>query len=135
MAVPSAVAARWLEVTGCPVCEGYGMTETSPTVTCTPTDTTLHDGTAGLPLPSTEIRILDENQQPLPVGQEGEVAVRGPQLMAGYWQREAETKQFMTPDGFFRTGDVGVLDERGLSAVAGPEEGHDSGVGLQCVCQ
>ena len=114
MAVPSAVAARWQEVTGCPVCEGYGMTETSPTVACTPTDTTLHDGTAGLPLPSTEIRILDENQQPLPVGQEGEVAVRGPQLMAGYWQREAETKQFMTPDGFFRTGDVGVLDERGF---------------------
>ena len=114
MAVPSAVAARWREVTGCPVCEGYGMTETSPTVTCTPTDTTLHDGTAGLPLPSTEIRILDENQQPLPVGQEGEVAVRGPQIMAGYWQREEETREFLMPDGFFLTGDVGVMDERGF---------------------
>lgn len=114
MAVPSSVSARWQEVTGCPVCEGYGMTEASPTVTCTPTDTTVHDGTAGLPLPSTEIRILDEQLNPLPIGEEGEVAVRGPQIMAGYWQRPDETAAFMTPDGFFRTGDVGVLDERGF---------------------
>jgi len=114
MAVPSAVAARWREVTGCPVCEGYGLTEAAPTVACTPTDTTLHDGTVGLPLPSTEIRILDEKRQPLPAGQAGEVAVRGPQIMAGYWQREEETREFLMPDGFFLTGDVGVMDERGF---------------------
>ncbi|MDO5103606.1 MAG: AMP-binding protein [Lautropia sp.] len=114
MAVPSSVAAHWQEVTGCPVCEGYGMSEASPTVSCSPTDTKRHDGTVGLPLPSTEIRVVDEAMQPLPPGEVGEVLVRGPQVMAGYWQRPNETAEFMTPDGFFRTGDIGVLDQRGF---------------------
>lgn len=113
MAVPSAVAARWLEVTGCAVCEGYGLTEASPTVACTPTDTTRHDGTVGLPLPSTEVKIVDENLEEVAQGESGEVLLRGPQIMAGYWRRPDETAAFLLPDGFFRTGDVGVMDERG----------------------
>lgn len=114
MAVPSSVAAHWQEVTGCPVCEGYGMSEASPTVSCSPTDILQHDGTVGPPLPSTEIRVVNESMAVLPPGEVGEVLVRGPQVMAGYWQRPNETAEFMTPDGFFRTGDIGVLDQRGF---------------------
>lgn len=114
MAVPSAVAARWQAVTGCPVCEGYGMSEASPTVSCSPTDTRQHDGTVGPPLPSTEIRIVDDAMAALPPGEVGEVLVRGPQVMAGYWQRPDETAEFMTEDGFLRTGDIGVMDQRGF---------------------
>ena len=113
MAVPKAVARRWESVTGCPICEGYGLTEASPTVACSPTNTTTHDGTVGMPLPSTEIGIRDEALRPLPWGQPGEVVVRGPQVMAGYWQHAEDTRAVMTPDGFLRTGDIGVMDERG----------------------
>ena len=100
MAVPKAVARRWESVTGCPICEGYGLTEASPTVACSPTNTTTHDGTVGMPLPSTEIGIRDEALRPLPWGQPGEVVVRGPQVMAGYWQHAEDTRAVMTPDGF-----------------------------------
>ncbi|MDO4906049.1 MAG: AMP-binding protein [Lautropia sp.] len=114
MAVPSTVARRWQEVTGCPVCEGYGFTEASPTVSCSPTDTRRHDGTVGMPLPSTELKIVDEDGREVAPGEVGEVLVRGPQLMAGYWRRPEETAAYMTADGFFRSGDMGVLDERGF---------------------
>ncbi|MBN9428984.1 MAG: long-chain fatty acid--CoA ligase [Burkholderiales bacterium] len=117
MAVQKAVADRWLKITGCPICEGYGLSETSPSVTCNPTDTDAYTGTIGLPLPSTEVAILDDDGHPLPVGQRGEIAIRGPQVMAGYWQRPEETEQAMTADGFFKSGDIGVMDERGYITI------------------
>ena len=117
MAVQEAVARRWLEVTGCPICEGYGLSETSPSATCNPTDTDAYSGTIGLPLPSTEIAILDDDGRPVPLGQPGEIAIRGPQVMAGYWQRPDETAKVMTPDGFFKSGDIGIMDERGYTRI------------------
>ena len=117
MAVQQAVAEKWLKLTGCPICEGYGLSETSPGATCNPTDTTKYSGTIGLPLPSTEIAILDDDGNKLPVGQVGEIAIRGPQVMAGYWQRPDETATVMTPDGFFRTGDIGIMDAEGYTKI------------------
>jgi long-chain acyl-CoA synthetase len=117
MAVQRAVAEKWLKVTGCPIVEGYGLSETSPVATCNPTDTPAFSGTIGLPLPSTEIEILDDAGNPLPVGQVGEIAIRGPQVMTGYWNRPDETAKVMTPDGFFKTGDIGVIDERGYVRI------------------
>jgi long-chain acyl-CoA synthetase len=117
MAVQRAVAEKWLQVTGCPIVEGYGLSETSPVATCNPTDTPAFSGTIGLPLPSTEVAILDDAGQPLPCGQVGEIAIRGPQVMAGYWNRPDETAKVMTPDGFFKTGDVGISDERGYIRI------------------
>ncbi|MBX6424324.1 MAG: long-chain-fatty-acid--CoA ligase [Variibacter sp.] len=113
MAVQQTVAERWLAATGCPIVEGYGLTETSPTLTCNPPDNPRWSGTIGLPLPSTEISIRDEDGNELPIGETGEICARGPQVMAGYWQRPDETAQVMTRDGFFRTGDVGVMNARG----------------------
>ena len=113
MAVQKAVADKWLKVTGCPICEGYGLSETSPSATCNPTDTDAYSGTIGLPLPSTDIAILDDAGQPVPLGERGEIAIRGPQVMSGYWNRPDETAKVMTPDGFFKSGDVGVMDDRG----------------------
>ena len=117
MAVQRAVAEKWLKVTGCPIIEGYGLSETSPVATCNPSDSDAFSGTIGLPLPSTEVAILDDNGTPVPVGQVGEIAVRGPQVMAGYWNRPEETAKVMTPDGYFKTGDVGVIDERGFVKI------------------
>ena len=117
MAVQEAVAKRWLEVTHCPIAEGYGLSETSPVATANRTDTDKFTGTIGLPVPSTEIAILDEDGKHLPVGSTGEIAIRGPQVMAGYWQRPDETAKVMTPDGFFRTGDIGVTDEEGYTKI------------------
>ena len=117
MATQQAVAEKWLKITGCPICEAYGLSETSPGVTCNRTDTTKYTGTIGLPLPSTELAILDEEGNKLPVGQVGEISVRGPQVMAGYWQRPDETAKVMTPDGFFRTGDIGVMDADGYTKI------------------
>ena len=117
MAVQAAVAEKWLKLTGCPICEGYGLSETSPSATCNPTDTDAYSGTIGLPMPSTEIAILDDDGMPVPLGQPGEIAIRGPQVMAGYWQRADETAKVMTPDGFFKSGDVGVMDERGYTKI------------------
>jgi long-chain acyl-CoA synthetase len=117
MAVQRAVAEQWLQVTGCPIVEGYGLSETSPVATCNPTDTPAFSGTIGLPLPSTEVAILDDAGQPLPPGQVGEIAIRGPQVMAGYWNRPDETAKVMTPDGFFKTGDIGIADERGYIRI------------------
>ncbi|HUL67957.1 MAG TPA: long-chain-fatty-acid--CoA ligase [Burkholderiaceae bacterium] len=117
MAVQEAVAQKWLKLTNCPICEGYGLSETSPSATCNPTDTTAFTGTIGLPLPSTDVAILDDAGTHLPVGATGEIALRGPQVMAGYWKRPDETAKVMTPDNFFRTGDIGVMDERGYTKI------------------
>jgi len=117
MAVQQATARLWLEKTGCGICEGYGLSETSPTVTCNPTDSKAYTGTIGLPLPNTELALLDDDGREVPPGTPGEIAVRGPQVMAGYWQRPDETAQVMTADGFFRTGDIGLVDERGYFRI------------------
>jgi len=116
-AVQEAVAKVWLEVTGCPICEAYGLSETSPGVSANPTDTDVFTGSIGLPFPSTEILILDDEGQPVPLGQPGEIAVRGPQVMAGYWQRPDETAKVMTADGFFKTGDIGIMDASGYTRI------------------
>ncbi|KKO63815.1 Long-chain-fatty-acid--CoA ligase [Janthinobacterium sp. KBS0711] len=117
MALQRNVAERWLKLTGCPLIEGYGMSETSPVVTGNRVDITEFTGTIGLPFPSTEVAILNDDGVEVPLGEPGEIAVRGPQVMAGYWQRPDETAKSMTPDGFFKTGDVGVMDERGYVKI------------------
>ncbi|HKO68616.1 MAG TPA: long-chain-fatty-acid--CoA ligase [Burkholderiaceae bacterium] len=117
MAVQQAVAEKWLKLTGSAICEGYGLSETSPSATCNPTDTTKYTGTIGLPLPSTDIAIMDDDGKLLPVGSVGEIAIRGPQVMAGYWQRPDETAKVMTSDGFFRSGDIGVMDADGYTKI------------------
>ncbi|MDR5780397.1 long-chain fatty acid--CoA ligase [Caballeronia sp. LZ065] len=117
MAVQEAVAKRWFAATGVPIVEGYGLSETSPCVTCNPTTATEYTGTIGLPLPSTEVAIRDDDNRDVPLGQPGEICIRGPQVMAGYWNRPDETALVMTPDGFFRSGDVGVVDERGYVKI------------------
>jgi long-chain acyl-CoA synthetase len=117
MAVQKPVADKWLKLTGIPIVEGYGLSETSPVVTANRCDITDFTGTIGLPLPSTEIRILDEASNEVPFDTAGEIAVRGPQVMAGYWQRPDETAKVMTPDGFFKTGDIGVMNEEGYVKI------------------
>ncbi|RDK09094.1 long-chain fatty acid--CoA ligase [Cupriavidus lacunae] len=117
MAVQEAVAKQWLAKTGCPIIEGYGLSETSPSATCNPTDTNAFSGTIGMPLPSTEVVIRDDDGKDVPLGQPGEICIRGPQVMAGYWNRPDETAKVMTPDGFFKTGDIGVMDERGYTKI------------------
>jgi long-chain acyl-CoA synthetase len=117
MAVQQATAQLWLQKTGCPICEGYGLSETSPAATCNPVDTTAYSGTIGMPMPDTDVVLLDDDGAEVPVGQRGEIAIRGPQVMAGYWQRPDETAKSMTADGFFRTGDIGEVDERGYFKI------------------
>ena len=117
MAVQSAVAKLWLEKTGCPICEGYGLSETSPSATCNPVTSKQFNGTIGLPIPSTWVRILDDDGNEVPLGQPGEIAIKGPQVMAGYWQRPDETAKVMTPDGYFKSGDIGIMDERGYTKI------------------
>jgi long-chain acyl-CoA synthetase len=117
MAVQSATAKLWLEKTGCPIVEGYGLSETSPSATCNPVDSTAYSGNIGLPMPNTELKLLDDDGNEVPMGTPGEIAIKGPQVMAGYWQREDETAKVMTDDGFFRSGDIGVVDERGYFRI------------------
>ncbi|MBI3350617.1 MAG: long-chain-fatty-acid--CoA ligase [Burkholderiales bacterium] len=117
MAVQQATAKLWLEKTGCPIVEGYGLSETSPSASCNPTDSTAYSGTIGLPMPLTELQLLDDDGREVPMGQPGEIAIRGPQVMAGYWQRPDETAKVMTADGYFRTGDIGTVDERGYFKI------------------
>ena len=117
MAVQSAVAKLWLEKTGCPICEGYGLSETSPSASCNPTDSKAFTGTIGVPIPSTWFKLLDDDGNEVPAGQAGEIAIKGPQVMAGYWQRPDETDKVMTPDGYFKTGDVGIIDENGFFKI------------------
>jgi long-chain acyl-CoA synthetase len=117
MAVQSATAKSWLEKTGCPIVEGYGLSETSPSLTCNPLDSHSFSGNIGLPLPDTELKLIDDDGNEVPVGMPGEIAARGPQVMAGYWQRPDETAKVMTADGFFRTGDIGTVDARGFFKI------------------
>ena len=118
MTVTSAVAALWLQKTGCPICEGYGLSETSPSASCNPTTSTQFTGTIGVPLPSTFMKLLDdEGHEVLALGQPGEIVIKGPQVMAGYWLRPDETARCMTPDGFFKSGDIGIRDARGYFKI------------------
>ncbi|MEK7944995.1 long-chain-fatty-acid--CoA ligase [Pigmentiphaga sp. YJ18] len=117
MAVQKAVADRWREVTRSPLCEGYGLSETSPVACCTPINIKEYSGTIGIPLPSTEAEILDDDGAALPIGERGEIALRGPQVMPGYWNMPDETARVMTADGFFKTGDIGIMDERGYIRI------------------
>ncbi|MGK5017201.1 MULTISPECIES: long-chain fatty acid--CoA ligase [unclassified Janthinobacterium] len=117
MAVQQAVNDKWLQATGVSIIEGYGLSETSPVATCNRADSTAFSGTIGLPIPSTEIAILDDDGKEVPLGQTGEIAIRGPQVMTGYWNRPDETAKVMTPDGYFKSGDVGIMDERGYVKI------------------
>ncbi len=117
MAVQQAVNDKWKQVTGKSIIEGYGLSETSPVATCNRADEQGFTGTIGLPVPSTDIAILDDDGNVLPIGQTGEIGIRGPQVMAGYWNRPDETAKVMTADGFFRSGDVGIMDERGYVKI------------------
>ena len=113
MAVQKPVAEAWVKATGKPIIEGYGLSETSPVLTCNRGDITEWTGTIGLPLPSTDISIRDEDGRELQNGEQGEICARGPQVMLGYWRSPEETAKAMTADGYFRTGDIGVMDIQG----------------------
>ncbi|MBI4756098.1 MAG: long-chain-fatty-acid--CoA ligase FadD [Betaproteobacteria bacterium] len=117
MAVQKSVADRWQQVTHTPLIEAYGLTETSPAVTINPLNLTSYNGSIGLPVPSTEVEIRDDSGVPLPLGQSGELCVRGPQVMKGYYNRPDETAKVMFPDGFLRTGDVAVMDNQGFVRI------------------
>ncbi|UGQ46046.1 long-chain-fatty-acid--CoA ligase [Massilia endophytica] len=117
MAVQQAVNDKWLKVTGVGIIEGYGLSETAPVASCNRVTNKGFTGTIGLPLPSTDLTILDDDGNELPLGQAGEIAIRGPQVMAGYWNRPDETAKVMTPDGYFKSGDVGVMDADGFVKI------------------
>ena len=118
MAVQGAVAKLWLEKTGCPICEGYGLSETSPSASCNPVTSKEFSGTIGVPISSTYLCILDDDGNDISAsGQPGEIGIKGPQVMAGYWQRPDETAKVMTPDGYFKTGDIGTMDARGYFKI------------------
>jgi len=116
-AVQSAVAKLWLEKTGSPILEGYGLSETSPTASGNPATATEYSGSIGVPLPNTWMKLLDDDGKDAGPGQAGEIAIKGPQVMAGYWQRPDETAKVMTPDGYFKSGDIGTMDERGFFKI------------------
>jgi long-chain acyl-CoA synthetase len=117
MAVQKAVADRWKQVTGRTLLEGYGLTETSPCATMNPLDLKDYNGSIGLPMPSTEIVLRDDNDKDVPLGQPGEICIKGPQVMKGYWQRPDETAKILGRDGFLHTGDVGIMDEKGFVRI------------------
>jgi long-chain acyl-CoA synthetase len=117
MAVQRAVAQRWKEVTGVPLIEAYGLTETCPAVAINPTSVKEYNGSIGLPIPSTEVKICDENGNELPLGESGELCVRGPQVMKGYWNKPQVTAEVLSEDGWLRTGDVATMDEEGFLRI------------------
>jgi long-chain acyl-CoA synthetase len=117
MAIQRGVAERWKQVTGNNITEGYGLSETSPVATANKVSSAEFTGTIGLPMPSTDISIRDEDGNQLPFGEVGEICIRGPQVMAGYWNRPEETAKVMTPDGFFKSGDMGFMDENGYTKI------------------
>lgn len=117
MAVQRPVAEKWKAVTGVPLREAYGLTETSPAVCINPLHLDEYNGSIGLPLSSTELSIRDEDGQPLPLGEAGEICIRGPQVMQGYWKKPEETAQVFTDDGWLKTGDIGIMDEQGFSRI------------------
>ena len=112
MAVLNSTAKKWKEVTGCEITQGYGLTETSPIVTVNPVGLDFN-GSIGLPMPSTEISIRDESDNEVSVGESGELCIKGPQVMGKYWNRDTETKDSFSSDGFFKTGDIAKIDEHG----------------------
>ncbi|MCX5467537.1 long-chain-fatty-acid--CoA ligase [Acinetobacter nematophilus] len=117
MAVLPSTAEEWKKVTGTIIIEGYGLSETSPVATANPPATTEFSGTIGVPLPLTDVAILDDDGNHLPQGEQGEISIRGPQVMKGYWNRPDETAKVMTADGYFRTGDIGIMDARGYFKI------------------
>ena len=117
MSVQRPVAERWLKMTGCPITEGYGLSETSPVATANRLDTKEFTGMIGLPISSTEVSIRDDDGRDVELGDVGEICIRGPQVMAGYWNRPDETAKVMTPDGYFRTGDMGYMDRQGYTKI------------------
>ncbi|WP_274709160.1 long-chain-fatty-acid--CoA ligase [Nitratireductor luteus] len=117
MAVQRAVAERWKKLTGCMIAEGYGLSETSPVATANRFDNDDFTGTIGLPLPSTDIAIRDENGKDVKQGEVGEICIRGPQVMAGYWNLPEATEKAIAQDGFFKSGDMGVMDENGYVKI------------------
>ena len=117
MAVQGAVAKLWLEKTGCPICEGYGLSETSPSASCNPTNSKTFTGTIGVPIPNTWFKLLDDDGKEVAPGQPGEIAIKGPQVMAGYWQRPDETDKVMTADDYFKSGDIGIIDGNGYFKI------------------
>jgi len=117
MAVQKAVNDKWHALTGTNIIEGYGLSETAPVATCNRSDTPGFTGTIGLPVPSTEIAIVDDDGRALPLGSIGEIAIRGPQVMTGYWNRPDETAKVMTADGYFRSGDIGIMDDNGYVKI------------------
>jgi long-chain acyl-CoA synthetase len=131
MAVQKPVADAWVKATGRPIIEGYGLSETSPVLTCNRGDISEWTGTIGLPLPSTEISIRDDDGRELAIGAQGEICARGPQVMAGYWKRPDETAKAMTNDGFFRTGDIGMMDEQGRVRIVDRKKDMISVSGLK----
>jgi len=117
MAVQRPVAEQWKKITGCSIAEGYGLSETSPTLTCNPATATEFNGSIGIPVPSTLISIRDDDGKEVPIGEAGEICAKGPQVMTGYWNRPDETAKVMTADGFFRTGDIGVMAPDGFIKI------------------
>ncbi|MBN8479201.1 MAG: long-chain-fatty-acid--CoA ligase [Burkholderiales bacterium] len=117
MAVQESVAKRWKEITGVTLVEAYGLTETSPAATINPLNLVDYNGSIGLPIPSTLVALRDDAGKDVPLGQPGEICIKGPQVMAGYWNRPDETAKVMTADGYFMTGDIGVMDERGYVRI------------------
>jgi long-chain acyl-CoA synthetase len=116
MAVQQATAEKWQKITGVPLAEGYGLTETSPVATCNPIDGTERIGTIGIPLPNTDIKIIDDNGKDLPTGEKGEICIKGPQVMKGYWNRPEETAKVMDGE-WFKTGDIAVIDHDGFVKI------------------
>ena len=117
MAVLGSTAEQWQQVTGNVISQGYGLSETAPVATATPMGSTVFDGTIGLPVPGTDVAILDEAGNEVDMGERGEISVRGPQVMKGYWKRDDATAEVMTSDGYFRTGDIGIMDENGYFRI------------------
>jgi long-chain acyl-CoA synthetase len=117
MAVQRPVAEQWKQITGCSIAEGYGLSETSPTLTCNTATSTEFNGSIGIPVPSTYLSIRDDDGKEVPFGEPGEICAKGPQVMAGYWNRPDETAQVMTADGYFRTGDIGVMTPDGYTKI------------------
>jgi len=117
MAVQQATAEKWQRITGCAVVEGYGLSETAPVATINRLDLPAFNGSIGLPVPNTDIAIRDDDGRDVPLGERGEICIRGPQVMAGYWNRPEDTAQAIGPDGFFKTGDIGVMDAQGYTRI------------------
>ena len=117
MAVQKAVANNWKQITGKPLIEAYGLTETSPAACINPLDLAEYNGKIGVPIPSTDVKILDDDGKELAQGECGEIAIKGPQVMKGYWNRPEDTAEVMTSDGFFKTGDIGFMDEKGFFQI------------------